>query len=117
MQVDSESGQLIGFREKPTMHFDVSMGVYVFNRSALDRVPRGESYGFDDLVLDMLAHGQKINTYFHSGYWLDLGRPDDYDQANHDIQNLTLNCLSPHNGRSPRSHEMENRTNGTRSRA
>jgi NDP-sugar pyrophosphorylase family protein len=98
MEVDPESRQVVGFREKPTLHLDVSMGVYVFSRSALDRVPRGRPYGFDNLVLDMLEHGDRINTYSHCGYWLDLGRPDDYDQANQDIELLLLKGAPTRNG-------------------
>lgn len=75
-----------GFREKPTFHFDVSMGVYVFSRSILEYVPNEAAYGFDQLVLDMLDRGDPINAFRHSGYWLDLGRPDDYDKANEEIE-------------------------------
>lgn len=90
LQVDT-SKKVTGFQEKPDLKFDVSMGIYVFNRKVLDHVPPGEPYGFDNLVLDMLARGDAINTHRHRGYWLDLGRPDDYDQANRDILLLTKN--------------------------
>ncbi len=92
LEVDRAAQRLTGFREKPTYHFDVSMGVYVFSRSLLQRVPLREPYGLDDLVLDMLAAGQPINTYPHSGYWLDIGRPDDYEQAVQDIDSILGNA-------------------------
>ena len=90
LEVDESSGSVAGFREKPTSHFEVSMGVYVFNRSLLDRVPDDEPYGLDDLVLGMLEDGQPINAYRFDGYWLDIGRPADYDQANQDVEGLDL---------------------------
>ena len=92
LEVDRAARRLTGFREKPTYHFDVSMGVYVFSRSLLQRVPLREPYGLDDLVLNMLAAGQPINTYPHSGYWLDIGRPDDYEQAVQDIDSILGNA-------------------------
>jgi NDP-sugar pyrophosphorylase family protein len=79
---------VVGFREKPVYDFRVSMGVYVFNRSLLDRVPTGVPYGFDDLVLGMLKDKGLIHAYNYEGYWLDIGRPDDYDKANQDIEKL-----------------------------
>lgn len=88
LTIDGDSRRLTGFQEKPTYHFDVSMGAYVFSRSLIDRVPRGIPYGFDSLVLDMLRDGVPINTYPFGGYWLDIGRPDDYDMANQDLDRV-----------------------------
>lgn len=88
LEVDESSGSVAGFREKPTDHFEVSMGVYVFERGLLERVPENGPYGLDDLVLGMLGDGQPINAYRFEGYWLDIGRPADYDQANRDIESL-----------------------------
>lgn len=88
IEVDSKTLRATGFREKPTYHFNVSTGVYVYNRSLLERVPSGKIYGLDNLVLDMLKDEIPINTYPHPGYWLDIGRPDDYEKANQDVEKL-----------------------------
>lgn len=88
LDVEGSSSRVVGFREKPTYHLDVSMGIYVFNRMLLERVPAGEFYGFDDLVLDMLRDGETINAFPFLGYWLDIGRPDDYEIANNDIDSI-----------------------------
>ncbi|HWR84140.1 MAG TPA: sugar phosphate nucleotidyltransferase [Candidatus Deferrimicrobium sp.] len=82
------SGLVSGFREKPTFHFTVSMGVYVFSREVLRLVPDNQKFGFDDLMLTMLARGEPINTYPYDGYWLNVNHPDDYEQANHDIEKI-----------------------------
>ncbi len=87
MQIDAE-GIVCGFQEKPTFASVVSMGVYVFSRVVLQLVPEGESFGFDDLVLMLLKRREPVNTYPHDGYWLDVGRPDDYRQANRDIDRI-----------------------------
>ncbi len=76
------SGQnLSGFEEKPRFQYLVSMGVYVVNRSVLDNVPEGRAYGFDHLMLDMLKRGQPVHVEHYSGYWLDIGRVEDYMRA------------------------------------
>lgn len=86
INVDEPNGRIVGFQEKPTYHFTVSTGIYVYSRELLNRVPYNEPYGFDNLVLDMLRDGELINTYPHDGYWLDIGRPEDYERANTDAQ-------------------------------
>jgi NDP-sugar pyrophosphorylase family protein len=77
----ARENRLTGFEEKPKFNYLVSMGVYILNRSVLDRVPAGQKYGFDDLMLDMLAHNEFVHVERHSGYWLDIGRVDDYMRA------------------------------------
>jgi len=81
-----EDSQLSGFREKPAYDYMVSMGIYVMNRSALDIVPRGQRYGFDNLMMDLLAQNAPIHVERHDGYWLDIGRVDDYMQAIDDYE-------------------------------
>ena len=88
LEMDRATKRVIAFREKPTYEFDVSMGVYVYSRSLLDRIPSSGPYSFDELVLDMLKDGDPINAYPYDGYWLDIGRPDDYDQANLDVDRI-----------------------------
>jgi NDP-sugar pyrophosphorylase family protein len=80
--LETEGGRLAGFREKPRLNYLVSMGVYAVNRSVLDKyVPAGRPYGFDNLMLDMIAAGDWVNVEEYGGYWLDIGRPDDYMEA------------------------------------
>jgi NDP-mannose synthase len=88
LNVDPADHVINGFREKPRCCYDVSMGVYVFSRSLLERVPASQPYGFDSLVIDLLESGVPIRAYPFGGYWLDLGRPDDYDKANYDIERV-----------------------------
>lgn len=84
----SPAGQLTEFHEKPTYDFDVSMGVYCINRSVISALPRGKPYGFDNLMTDGLAAGRKVNIVPFSGYWLDIGRPDDYQFADENFTDL-----------------------------
>ena len=75
------SSTLCGFQEKPSVEYLVSMGVYVLNCRVLQRVPAGTKFGFDDLMMDMLSAGLPVHVEPYKGYWLDIGRPDDYVQA------------------------------------
>ncbi len=81
-------GQVSGYIEKPTNDYTVSMGVYVFEPRVLDYIPVGQYLDFPDLILKLIARGEKVCGYIFDGYWMDLGRPDDYIQANQDFVNM-----------------------------
>jgi NDP-sugar pyrophosphorylase family protein len=84
-----EDGRLYEFQEKPSYDFDVSMGIYCINRSVIDALERGKKYGFDNLMIDGLQNKQQIDLLPFSGYWLDIGRPDDYEYANDHFDELS----------------------------
>lgn len=87
-----ELGQLIGFIEKPSNAYLVSMGIYMANRRVLDFIPR-IAYGFDSLMLDLIAKDEFVAVKSHRGYWLDIGRPDDYMQAIEEFDSLKHNLI------------------------
>lgn len=80
--------QIIGYQEKPSFDYLVSMGVYVFEPRILDYIPKGEYLDLPDLVLKLIEAGEKVAGYVYKGYWEDLGRPDDYDRASADFENM-----------------------------
>jgi NDP-mannose synthase len=80
--------KIIGFTEKPSVNYWVSMGVYGMSRKTLEPYPPGLSLGFDQLVLDLLGRGANPATYPFDGFWLDIGRPEDYDEANSSFERL-----------------------------
>jgi NDP-sugar pyrophosphorylase family protein len=86
--LELDGGRVTGFHEKPQLGYSVSMGVYGLSRSTLADYPSGRPLGFDELVLDLIAAGRHPNAYPFDGYWLDIGRPDDYDRANADFASM-----------------------------
>lgn len=80
LEIDNEN-KLIGFQEKPVITYDVSMGIYMANKKILDYIPEDQVYGFDNLMLDLIRCGTPASIKKYDGYWLDIGRPDDYMQA------------------------------------
>lgn len=85
--MELEGDEVTGFIEKPCYDYSVSMGIYVFKRDILKYVPDGHPFGFDQLMLSLLERKEKINAYSFDGYWLDIGRPGDFEKANHDVSN------------------------------
>ena len=88
IEIDPSTNTARGFREKPEYRFDVSMGVYAMNQKILNYVPDNEPFGFDHLMLKLLETRQRIAVFPYDGYWLDIGRPEDYEKANEDIQKI-----------------------------
>jgi len=82
------SHHIIGFEEKPVYHFSVSMGVYVLSRRLLDIVPDNTPFGFDHLMYACIEKKRRALSYPHRGYWLDIGRPGDYEEANEKFEEL-----------------------------
>jgi NDP-sugar pyrophosphorylase family protein len=70
-----------GFEEKPEIPYVVSMGVYVLEPSALEYIEQGVYLDLPDLVLRLLAEGRQVGSYLYDGYWLDIGRHEDYEKA------------------------------------
>ena len=81
-------GYLQDFQEKPILNFDVSMGIYCLHKSVIQDLPAGEPYGFDRLMRDSLACGRKVMIHTFQGFWLDIGRPDDYEAANENFTTI-----------------------------
>lgn len=73
--------KFIGFQEKPTYHFEVSMGVNVISASVMEHVRPGEYLDMPDLIMRVHDSGGKIHCYREDCYWLDIGRMDDYALA------------------------------------
>ena len=80
--------RIIGYEEKPSFDYSVSMGMYVFEPRVLNYINKGEYLDFPDLVLKMIAAGEKVSGYLFDGYWEDLGRPDDYERASEDFEKM-----------------------------
>ncbi len=74
--------------EKPTLNYKVSMGMYIFEPRVLDYVPKDDYLDFPDLVHKLLSAKERVVGYPFNGYWMDLGNPDDYAQANLDFERM-----------------------------
>lgn len=93
--VKREGQAITGFEEKPTLAYEVSMGVYVVERSAVELIPAATHFDFPDFVLLMLEHGLAVNAYLSDAFWLDIGRHEDYELAVSSFDELREELLGP----------------------
>lgn len=88
-----DDNRVTDYIEKPTYDFCVSMGIYVFEPQVLNFIPAGEYLDFPDLVHKLLDADEKVVGYPFDGYWMDLGNPEDYRQANEDFERMRAQFL------------------------
>ena len=92
LKIDNNN-TLVGFEEKPIQKHDVSMGIYMVSKKVLDYIPQDTFYGFDHLMVDLIKDNQNPKIRIFNGYWLDIGRPDDYRQAIDEFEKLKYRFL------------------------
>jgi NDP-mannose synthase len=78
--IEHDSGVVTDYIEKPVMHYEVSMGIYVYSPRVLDRIPKGH-FDFPDVVRALLRSGETVRTHPFDGMWFDIGTPGDHDRA------------------------------------
>jgi NDP-sugar pyrophosphorylase family protein len=81
IQRSKDDGKMTKYIEKPRLSYLVSMGVYVFEPEILSFIPRDEKFDFPDLMQVLLEKDKKVAIYNSDDFWLDIGRPDDYQEA------------------------------------
>jgi len=83
LYVNNESGTDLveAFEEKPEIPLTVSAGIYVMEPEIIEHVPPATYFDFPDLVQALLGARASIGAYEYDGFWLDLGRPEDYEVA------------------------------------
>ena len=91
---DSEDrSRLTGYMEKPAVRYEASMGIYCFAPRVLEHIEKGEALDFPDLVLKLIAAGEEVRAYPTDGYWLDIGRHDDYEAAQAEFEEVRARLI------------------------
>jgi len=81
-----KSNRLTEYVEKPSYLYQVSMGIYIFEPEVLSYLQPNEYRDFPDLIKTLIADEKKVMSYPFSGYWLDIGRADDYVRATEEFE-------------------------------
>ncbi|MEW6070798.1 MAG: sugar phosphate nucleotidyltransferase [Candidatus Thermoplasmatota archaeon] len=76
------------YTEKPTINYLVSMGICVFEPKVLEYIVPNQYLDFPDLIKKLVLNGEPVSGYVYDGYWLDIGRAEDYERANREIAEI-----------------------------
>lgn len=86
-----ENNNIVGLTEKPTYSYQLNTGIYLFNKSLVDFIPEQGKLDATDFLEDVLNRGKKISFYTMKEYWLDIGSPKDFENAQKDIHQIDMN--------------------------
>jgi dTDP-glucose pyrophosphorylase len=82
--VESEGPRVVRVVEKPVYRYFVNAGIYVVEPAAIRHIPEGCRFDMTDLIDRLLASGEPVVSFPLREYWLDIGRPEDYERAQRD---------------------------------
>jgi NDP-sugar pyrophosphorylase family protein len=85
--------QLTRYFEKPTLSYSVSMGIYVFEKKILKWIPSKKYLDFPELILKLIKQKERVVCYPSNDFWLDIGRHEDYDEAQKKFQEMRKKLL------------------------
>lgn len=80
--------QVVDYTEKPNHRYSVSMGIYVFEPRVLEYIESDRYLDFPELIRILLDNHERVVAYPYQGYWLDIGRPDDYERAAQEFEKM-----------------------------
>lgn len=86
--LETSNGHVMNFKEKPTYTYYSNGGIYLMKREVTKRIPKNCFYNTTDLMEELIASGKKVLSYPQSGYWLDIGKPEDFEKAQEDIKTI-----------------------------
>ena len=80
LELDGDGHRVVGYREKPSLGYCVSMGIYVYESRLLEYLPDGPCQ-FPDLVHLLLEAGEHVESYHSEDLWFDIGTLGEYERA------------------------------------
>jgi dTDP-glucose pyrophosphorylase/mRNA-degrading endonuclease RelE of RelBE toxin-antitoxin system len=86
--LETEDGHIKSFKEKPTYTYYSNGGIYLMKKPVLQYIPKETFFNATDLIDKLIAENLKVVSYPLVGYWLDIGKHEDFKKAQEDIQHI-----------------------------
>lgn len=90
LEVEGDGTAVKSLKEKPRYTYYSNAGIYIMNKKLLKMIPENEFYDITDLMERVLEMNLKLITYPINGYWLDVGKHEDFKKAQEDIKHIKL---------------------------
>lgn len=88
--LETEETLIKSFKEKPSYTYYSNGGIYLIKKEVLKFIPKDSFYDTTDLMELLIEKGYKVNSYPLRGYWLDIGKPEDFKKAQEDINQIKI---------------------------
>ncbi|WP_425235165.1 nucleotidyltransferase family protein [Ulvibacterium sp.] len=86
--LETSNGHILNLKEKPTYTYYSNGGIYLLKKSAFHHIPKNAFFNTTDLMEKLINENQKVISYPMSGYWLDIGKHEDFEKAQKDITQI-----------------------------
>jgi dTDP-glucose pyrophosphorylase len=87
--LETSDRRVLSFKEKPTYTYYSNGGIYLMKKEVIEKIPSA-FYNATDLIELLINEGKKVISYPLTGYWLDIGRMEDFEKAKSDISHLKI---------------------------
>ena len=88
--LETLNGEITSFKEKPKYTYYANGGVYLMKRKILDFIPKNTFYNTTDLMEKLIQNNSKIISFPFTGYWLDIGKHEDFEKAQKEIYKINF---------------------------
>jgi dTDP-glucose pyrophosphorylase len=88
--LETKNGIVKSLKEKPTYTYYSNGGIYLIKKEILQLIPKNTFYNSTDLMELLISKNYKVISYPFSGYWLDIGKHEDFERAQTDIKYIDL---------------------------
>ena len=86
--LETDEEKVISFKEKPTYTYYSNAGIYLMKKEVIKHIPKNAFYNATDLMEQLISINKKVIFYPLLGYWLDIGRHEDFKKAQEDIKHI-----------------------------
>ena len=86
--LETDNKRVVALKEKPTYTYYSNAGIYIFKSALIDTIPKGQLFNATDFMELIIKEGKTLLHYPIVGYWLDIGKPNDFKKANDDIAHI-----------------------------
>ncbi|WP_339710962.1 nucleotidyltransferase family protein [uncultured Kriegella sp.] len=86
--LETTNKHVVSFKEKPTYTYYSNGGIYLMKRKILELIPQNQFFNATDLMEKLIGEGYKVHSYPLRGYWLDIGKHEDFERAQEDIKHI-----------------------------
>jgi len=85
---ETDGKDVVDFKEKPSYIYQSNAGIYILKKSLIKNIPKNKFYDITELMEKLVKEGGKLNFSPIRGYWIDIGKPIDYKQAQEFVKHL-----------------------------
>jgi dTDP-glucose pyrophosphorylase len=86
--LETSNNHVLSFKEKPSYTYYSNGGIYLMKKAVLDLIPKNKFFNATDLMETLIDKNFKVHSYPFRGYWLDIGKHEDFKQAQNDINHI-----------------------------